>query len=62
MVGIMELKPTPIYKGKAIFIGIGGFEFNQSKLGTINPNGVNIYQSNINNISKNSIDYLSLKN
>ncbi len=62
MVGIMELKPTQVYKGRAIFIGIGGFEFNQNKQGTINPNGVNIYQSNINKISKNSIDYLSLKN
>jgi len=62
MVGIMELKPTPIYKGKAIYMGIGGFEFNQNKQGTINPNGVNIYQSNINKITKNSIDYLSLKN
>lgn len=62
MVGIMELKPTQVYKGRAIFIGIGGFEFNQNKQGTINPDGVNIYQSNINKISKNSIDYLSLKN
>jgi hypothetical protein len=62
MVGIMELKPTPIYKGKSIFIGIGGFEFNQNDQGTINPTGVNIYQSNINKITKNSIDYLSLKN
>lgn len=62
MVGIMELKPTPIFKGKAIFIGIGGFEFNQNEQGTINPDGVNIYQSNINKIAKNSIDYLSLKN
>lgn len=62
MVGIMELKPTTIYKGKALYIGIGGFEFNQNKMGTINPTGINIYQSNINKITKNSIDYLSLKN
>ncbi len=62
MVGVMELKPTTEFKGKAIYMGIGGFEFNQNEQGTINPGGINLYQSNINKISKNSIDYLSLKN
>jgi hypothetical protein len=62
MAGVMELSPTTTYKGKAIFIGIGGFEFNQNLSGTINPSGVNIFQSNINKMTKNSLDYLSIKN
>ena len=62
MAGVMELLPTDEYQGKAIYHGIGGFEFNQNEQGDINPSGVNAYQSNINLITKNSLNYLSQKN
>ncbi|MCW0483094.1 DUF4960 domain-containing protein [Gaoshiqia sediminis] len=62
MAGVMELLPTDEYQGKAIYQGIGGFEFNQNEQGDINPSGENAYQSNINLITKNSLNYLSQKN
>jgi len=62
MVGALELKPNSTYAGKAIYQGIGGFEFNQNAQGEINPKGINSYQSNIELITKNAIAYLSLKN
>lgn len=62
MAGILELMPTATYKGKAIYIGIGGIEFKQNAQGEKNPSGVNLYQSNINKLYQNSIDYLSIKN
>ncbi|QIA09161.1 DUF4960 domain-containing protein [Draconibacterium halophilum] len=61
MAGVMELLPTDEYQGKAIYQGIGGFEFNQNAAGELNPDGVNPYQSNINLITKNSLNYLSQK-
>ncbi|MGB1449799.1 MAG: DUF4960 domain-containing protein [Flavobacteriaceae bacterium] len=62
MVGVIELKPNDVYSGKAIYQGIGGFEFNQNAKGDINPDGVNAFQDNIEQITKNAISYLSLKN
>jgi hypothetical protein len=61
MAGILELNPTSSFKGKGIYIGIGGIEFKQNAQGEKNPSGINIYQSNINKLYKNSLDYLSLK-
>lgn len=62
MAGVLELLPTDSFNGKAIYQGIGGFEFNQNSQGDINPGGVNAYQNNINLITKNSLNYLSQKN
>jgi len=62
MDGVLELLPTDSFNGKAIYQGIGGFEFNQNSEGDINPDGVNAYQKNINQITKNSLSYLSQKN
>jgi hypothetical protein len=62
MAGILEFNPTSTFKGKAIYIGIGGIEFNQDAQGTLNPSGNNMYQSTINKLYKNSLDYLSIKN
>lgn len=58
MAGVLELKANETFKGKAIYIGIGGFEWNQNPQGDINPEGRNVYQDNINQVSKNSIEYL----
>lgn len=58
MAGILELLPNEDFKGRAIYIGIGGFEWNQNPQGDINPDGINAYQYNINRVSKNAIDYL----
>lgn len=58
MAGILELLPNDEFKGRGIYIGIGGFEWNQNAQGAINPTGTNIYQYNIEIISKNAIDYL----
>lgn len=61
MAGIIELKPNETFKGRAIYIGIGGFEWNQNAQGNINPEGRNTYQDNIIQVSKNAIDYLSIE-
>ena len=54
MVGNFELKPTTLYQGSAIFIGVGAIEWNQNS-------GTNIYQSNVEKMYKNAIDYLKTK-
>lgn len=59
MAGVLELKANTTWKGKAIYMGIGGFEWNQNAQGGINPSGVNIYQDNIVQVCSNAIDYLS---
>jgi hypothetical protein len=62
MAGTLELLPTAEFKGRALYHGIGGFEFNQNAEGEINPDGNNPYSSNIVLIIKNSVNYLSQKN
>ena len=52
--GIIEFQPKNDYLGSSLFIGIGGIEWNQN--GTVNP-----YQSNIQQLYKNAIDYLKTK-
>lgn len=59
MAGVLELLPNETYKGKGIFIGIGGFEWKQNAQGTINPAGINAYQNNIHLVARNTINYLS---
>lgn len=59
MAGVLELKSNTTWKGKAIYMGIGGFEWNQNAQGGINPTGVNPYQDNIIRVCSNAIDYLS---
>ncbi|RKR80141.1 uncharacterized protein DUF4960 [Mucilaginibacter gracilis] len=54
MAGILEFKPMNDYQGSAIFIGIGAVEWNQNS-------GTNPYQSNIELLYKNAIDYLKTK-
>ncbi|HOY05535.1 MAG TPA: DUF4960 domain-containing protein [Saprospiraceae bacterium] len=61
MTGIMELKPNSEFQGTAIFQGIGGIEYNQNNQGTINPEGLNVHQGNIDRLTKNTISYLSTK-
>ena len=61
MAGMLEFKPTSEFQGTAIFQGIGGIEYNQNKQGTINPDGLNVHQGNINRLTKNIINYLSTK-
>lgn len=62
MVGVLEFLPNDTYQGRAIYQGIGGFEFNQNAAGDINPEGLNTKQSYIELFSKNALNYLSLKN
>lgn len=54
MAGILELKPMNDFQGTGIFIGIGGIEWHQNS-------GTNLYQSNIQQLYKNAIDYLKTK-
>lgn len=54
MCGIFELKPKDDFQGSSISIGIGGIEWNQNN--TTNP-----YQSTVNALYKNAIDYLKTK-
>jgi hypothetical protein len=61
MAGIIEFKPNDTFQGTAIFQGIGGIEYNQNSEGTINPDGLNQYQSNIDKLTKNTISYLQTK-
>ncbi|HRX10595.1 MAG TPA: hypothetical protein P5210_03035, partial [Draconibacterium sp.] len=62
MAGTLELLPNAEFKGRALYHGIGGFEFNQNAQGEINPDGNNPYRSNVVMIVKNSVNYLSQKN
>jgi len=54
MAGVLEFKPMNDFQGSAIFFGIGGIEWNQNS-------GPNLYQSNIQLLYKNAIDYLQTK-
>jgi hypothetical protein len=54
MAGVMELKPKEAFLGSAIYIGIGGIEWKQNF-------GTNVYQSNIERLYRNAIDYLKTK-
>jgi len=54
MVGMFELKPKNDYQGSAIFLGIGAIEWNQIS-------GPNQYQSTVEKLYKNAIDYLKTK-
>jgi len=54
MTGIFELKPKDDFQGSSISIGIGGIELKVN-------DGTNPYQSNINLLYKNAIDYLKTK-
>jgi len=54
MAGILELQPKADFQGTGIFIGIGGIEWKQT--GVVNP-----YQSNVQQLYKNAIDYLKTK-
>ncbi len=53
--GIIEFKPTAVYTGTIIGIGIGGMEWN------MNDGRINIYEINIKGIYKNAIEYLKTK-
>ncbi len=63
--GVFEYLPTDEYKGRVISIGIGGVEWNVNANGergaeaTINPEGVNPYQDNVETMAFNIINYLS---
>lgn len=52
--GIVETTAFGSFKGSAIAIGLGAYEWNQN-------NGVNPYQSQIEKMSKNAIEYLKTK-
>jgi hypothetical protein len=49
--GIIEFSPTQTYKGRCIAIGLAAYEWNQN-------NNVNIYQNNIELLTKNAVQYL----
>ncbi len=50
--GIVYFAPTTEYKGKCYAVGVAAYEWNQNT-------GVNLYQSNIENITKSALDILS---
>ena len=54
MAGILEMKPKDDFQGSAFYIGIGGIEWHVNS-------GVNPYQSTIEQLYKNAIDYLKTK-
>lgn len=58
MAGVMELLPTDLFQGRAIAQGLGAFEFNREAKGNLSPEGVNLYQSNVERFTKNAIRYL----
>ena len=58
MAGILEFLPTDAFKGRVIFQGLGAFEFNKNAQGTLNPEGENLYQANIEGFTKNALEYL----
>ncbi|MDD4993212.1 MAG: DUF4960 domain-containing protein [Paludibacter sp.] len=49
--GIIYFSPTPTYKGKCVAIGLAAYEWNQNS-------GINLYQSNIELLTKNSFEIL----
>jgi len=54
MTGIFELTPKDAFQGSSISIGIGGIEWKVN-------DGINPYQSTVNRLYKNAIDYLKTK-
>lgn len=50
--GIVYFAPTNVYKGKCYAIGVAAYEWNQNS-------GTNLYQSNIVNLTKSTLDILS---
>ncbi|WP_298948589.1 DUF4960 domain-containing protein [uncultured Polaribacter sp.] len=54
MMANFEAMPNDDFNGTAIAIGIGAFEWNQNS-------GVNLYQDNIERITKNALEYLKTK-
>ncbi len=54
MCGVFELMPMNDFQGSSINIGIGGIEWHQNDV-------VNPYQSNVETLYKNAIDYLKTK-
>lgn len=54
MMANFETMPNNEFQGTAIAIGIGAFEWNQNS-------GTNLYQKNIENITKNALEYLKTK-
>ncbi len=54
MMANFEAYPNAEFKGTAIAIGIGAFEWNQN-------NGENTYQGNIEKITFNALEYLKTK-
>ncbi len=54
MAGIFELQPKDDFQGSSISIGIGGIEWKVNS-------GINPYQSTINKLYQNAIDYLKTK-
>lgn len=53
--GIIEFKPTTVFTGSIIAIGIGGLEW------AMNDGRVNAYDTNMRGIYRNALDYLSTK-
>jgi hypothetical protein len=49
--GIVYFAPTSTYKGKCVAIGVAAYEWNQNS-------GVNLYQSNIEQLTKSSFEFL----
>ncbi len=49
--GVVYFAPTSSYKGKCVAIGLAAYEWNQNS-------GVNLYQSNIEQITKSSFEFL----
>jgi hypothetical protein len=47
--GMVKFKPTAIYKGRCITIGLAAYEWNQN-------NAANRYQGNIEQMTKNVLD------
>lgn len=50
--GIIEFKPTSVFTGSIIAIGVGGMEW------AMNDGRINIYDTNMRGIYRNAIDYL----
>src|SRR5690606_41049729 len=60
MAGIIEFSPTVEFQGTAIFQGLAAIEWNQNALGDLNPEGINANQENIEKLTENTINFLSV--
>ena len=58
MAGVFELLPTEEFQGRVIAQGLGAFEFNKNAQGSLNPEGENLHQQNIEGFTKNALNYL----